>query len=157
MTFDGDTKISDYIHYIKDFEFVESVEWTFLTQGTRICYLRTDGKFVKGGYIQSISYTNDTDGNQTFYFTLNPIIHSNTARPWNIYQNNIAKLWKKRQNIDQIVESTPQQQYVTIEEYNDLKTRYDEYFRHVKADYQKLNNDMIEIVKVIKYFHPKHR
>jgi hypothetical protein len=145
-------------HYLKDFELVENDEWSFLPQGTRICYLRTDKKFVKGGYIQSISYTTDNNGNQTFFITLNPIVFSSTARPWKIYQNNIEKLWKKRKEIDAVIITEPQEQYVTMEEYNNLKNKlekYDEYFKNIKADYQRLKDEIVDIVSVIKYFHPK--
>jgi prefoldin subunit 5 len=146
-------------HYLKDFELVDNDEWSFLPQGTRICYLRTDKKFVKGGYIQSISYTNDNEGNQTFFITLNPIVFSSTARPWKIYQNNIEKLWKKRKDNDSIIISTPQEQHVTIEEYNNLKDKiekYDEYFKNIKADYQRLKDEINSLVKIIRHFHPKN-
>jgi len=154
------TKLSDYGAYLKGFEIVDKRDWASLPQGSRICYLRNDGKFVKGGYVESISYTSDNAGLQTYFITMNPISNSSTARPWKIFQNNIEKLWIKKEVDKVVVNAIPQQQYVTMEEYNHLKDKleiydvqfekYTTYFENINADYQRIKDRVNTLTDIIK-------
>jgi hypothetical protein len=161
----GGEVANSYSTLLKGYELVDRAVWDKIPRRSHIRYLRTDGKFVKGGFVTSISHTTGIDGKHTFMINLASNLSFNNAKPWSIYQNNIEKIWKKidtgipdiqsQQQPQQ--QSQPYAQSVSLEEFNELKEKvdkYEEYFRHIKIDMQRIKDEASSIVKVIKTFHP---
>jgi hypothetical protein len=134
--------IQDYQSYLIGYEQVDPVNWDKLLTRSHIRYLRTDGKFVRGGYVKAISRVLDSENKPTFKIEITSDF-TPKAIFWSIYKGNIATLWKK-------IEMTPMVDTNAITEVKEDIDFLKKKVEMLEIDFQNTKNELLRAVALIK-------
>lgn len=132
---------------LEGYQIINSIYWDKIPYQSHIRYLRTDGKFIKGGFI--IAVVNDFDQNNvpTLRFDLISNLNSKPVK-WSVYKGNIEKIWIKSDNAPPPQISLPPVDK-TKEEIDYLKQSVDQ----MRQKMQQLENELIRTLRLIKKLH----
>lgn len=129
------------------YELVEEDSWDKILSNSHIRYLRTDGKFVNGGFVKSVCRTLDTNGKDTFKIDLVSNFTPKAIK-WSIYKGNIDKLWKKIEVVSVVATHNADMTNMK-EDMEFLKKSMDS----LKIDLQNTKNELMRTVTLIKKLH----
>lgn len=134
---------------LKNYDLVEIGNWDKIPRRSHIRYLRKDGNLPKGGYVKAIFKTNDNDNKESIKINLVNNFGS-SAIEWNIYLTSIEKIWKKKPDLDI---TTTDNNSPEISELKEDMVLLKESLNHMKAEIQRISNEQIHTVRVIKKLH----
>jgi len=127
---------------LKDFNLVPPNEWKNIPYGAFIRYLRKDGSFRKGGVVQNIWTEVNREGTEVIKID---ILSSYGNKSWSINNNNIEKIWMKN--------NTMQTNVLNIVDIKEDIESCKKSIKQLTIQIQKINNEQIRIVKLIKKLH----
>lgn len=134
---------------LTDYTSVDSHNWINIQPGTHIRYLRQDGEFRKGGFINDVTETQDKEGNNTLRFDL-VSDYKPTAIKWSLFGSSIDKIWAKLPI--EVQQPTPVPTSVINELKQELKI-CKETIQMLQKEVQKINNEQMRTVLLIKKLH----
>jgi hypothetical protein len=134
---------------LEGYQIINPIYWDKIPYQSHIRYLRTDGKFIKGGFI--IAVVNDFDQNNapTLRFDLISNLNSKPVK-WSVYKGNIAKIWiKSDEAVAPQMSLPPTPIDKTKEELDYLKQSVDQ----MRQKMQQMENELIRTLRLIKKLH----
>jgi hypothetical protein len=132
---------------LKNYEPVPQEEWVNIPYNSHIRYLNKDGSFRMGGFVQRISKSIDKKNDEVVKIELTSSYGGKTTQ-WAIVSTKVAKIWKKI-SFDVEVERPKADLEMLKEDIAFCK----ESIRHISTELQKMKNEQIRIVELIKKLH----
>jgi hypothetical protein len=161
-TYSGNANNGNTDELLVGYTEVPKDKWINIPYKSHIRYLRTDGKFVKGGFILSLVNMSDKAGIPTIKINITSTLNKQNSSNWSVYATSIDKIWK--QNYD---ETNPNNltnpNNVGLEgssnEVANLKTKLNQAIEEINqlnkknnaiiAELQRLKNDQTRMIQMI--------
>ena len=148
-------KLSDeeIVEYLKGSILIPKTQWKDLYENSNISYIKNDGGFVKSGYIKLI-YSKDDEDYIRYGSKLDRYNNDRYYKEFSVKFSNIKELYKKIDNSAiieyKIIKTNIKNTLATFTE--DL-VKLDEKFNDLNEKINKLDENHIKIIKLIKTLH----
>jgi hypothetical protein len=149
----------DITEELKNYTIVPLGEWDKIPYKTFIRYKRSDGKIPKGGYLMSITHTNDSNDKDILKIDMSSSLFKKAVK-WFVYSNSIEQIWK-RNDSEAPTQDAPRlelneeelQNIRSLSDFKDDVIYCKKSIEIIKQEIQKLSNEQMRIVSLIKKLH----
>lgn len=134
-----------------EYELVDRQNWEKIPKKTFIRYQKKDGAIPRGGFVRSIWRSSDETDNVRI--ELSNGFGANSLS-WNVFTKNLDKIWRKI-HAEEEIEVEPEEIKLEVK-IKELKKDVDfcrDSIEQIKIEIQKINNEQIRVVKLIKKLH----